>query len=200
MQYGTILIDPPWTFKAYSYKGNGRSAENHYSTLTIEDMMRLNIGSLMAKDCAVFMWVTWPTIPQALALGDAWELHYSTCAFLWAKTNRGVAGRWADPADNTNWFMGMGYWTRSNTEPCLLFTQGSPKRKARNVRQLMIEAVRKHSQKPDGIYGRVEALVDGPYLEIFARQRHVGWDAIGNEIDGQDIRSIIPPLGERISR
>lgn len=77
----------------------------------------------------------------------------------------------------------LGYWTRSNSEVCLLATRGSPKRMAADVRQAIIAPKREHSRKPDGIHERIERLVGGPYLELFARQRRPGWDCWGNETD-----------------
>lgn len=172
-KYGAILIDPPWAFKVYSDRGKGRSAENHYPVMGLDALKVLPVPSIMADDCAVFMWTTWPNLLDALELGKAWGLIYKTCAFTWAKTNRKSPG----------FFMGMGYWTRANTEPCLLFTKGSPKRKSRSVRQLVVEAVRHHSQKPDRIYCDIQSLVDGPYLEVFARQTWPGWACWGNEVE-----------------
>ena len=79
--------------------------------------------------------------------------------------------------------MGTGYYTRANPEMCLLATKGKPlERKSKSVRQLLISKVREHSRKPDEIYDRIEALFDGPYLEVFARTERSGWDAIGNEV------------------
>lgn len=171
-KYGAILVDPPWSFKVYSNKGKDRSAEKHYPVMGLDALKALPVPTIMADDCAVFMWATWPNLLDALELGKAWGLTYKTCAFCWAKTNRKSPG----------FFMGLGYWTRANTEPCLLFTKGSPKRKSRGVRQLVVDAVRRHSQKPDRIYGDIEALVDGDYCELFARQTWPGWDAWGNEV------------------
>ena len=69
-----------------------------------------------------------------------------------------------------------------NAELCLLATTGSPKRLSRGVPQVIAEPIREHSRKPDCVYERIEALVDGPYLELFARQEYPGWDAWGNEV------------------
>jgi len=77
----------------------------------------------------------------------------------------------------------MGYWTRANPEQCLLATRGHPKRIGRDVRRWIDAPRREHSRKPDEIYERIERLVDGPYLEMFARQTRDGWDAWGNETD-----------------
>ena len=191
-RYGAILLDPAWQFKVWNKDtGNGRSAESHYKTMTLDDMKALPLQKLMADDCAVFMWAVMPMLPEALELGKAWGLEYKTCAFAWAKVNKRAENRWSYPADVSNWFMGMGYWTRANVELCLLFTKGKPKRKSASVRQLIVSAIRKHSQKPDDTHQRIEQLVDGAYLELFARERRNGWDVIGNEIDGRDMRDVL---------
>jgi N6-adenosine-specific RNA methylase IME4 len=52
-----------------------------------------------------------------------------------------------------------------------------------DVRQAIIAPRREHSRKPDGIYERIERLVAGPYLELFARQKRPDWDCWGNETD-----------------
>ena len=182
--YGVLYIDPPWKFKVWSRDtGQGRSAESHYPTMSLDELRKLDVEKLMNPDCAVFMWATWPTLPEALLLGEAWGLQFKTCAFLWAKMNKHMNGRFAVTEDNANWFMGMGYWTRSNTEPCLLFTKGFPKRKAKNVRQLIVSPIGKHSEKPIEVYSAIESLVEGAYCELFARQERIGWDRWGNEVE-----------------
>jgi N6-adenosine-specific RNA methylase IME4 len=77
----------------------------------------------------------------------------------------------------------MGYYTRQQTELCLLATRGKPAVRDRGVRQLIIAPRREHSRKPDEQYERIERLVDGPYLEMFARQKWPGWDSWGNEVE-----------------
>ncbi len=107
-KHGAILIDPPWSFQTYSDQGKDRSAERHYPTMTLDDIMALSVPNIMADDCVVFMWSTWPTMPDALALGAAWGLTYKTCAFLWSKTTRKVAYRYSllPIEDNDHWHMG----------------------------------------------------------------------------------------------
>ena len=82
-----------------------------------------------------------------------------------------------------DFFTGMGYWTRANAEQCLLATRGAPKRQGRDVRRLVVSPRLEHSRKPDEIYGRIERLMDGPYLEMFARNSRPGWDTWGNQAD-----------------
>jgi N6-adenosine-specific RNA methylase IME4 len=78
--------------------------------------------------------------------------------------------------------IGCGYWTRANPEQCLLATRGHPSRRSRGVRKLVVAPRREHSRKPDEIYERIEALCDGPYLEMFARHSRPGWAAWGTEV------------------
>ena len=83
--------------------------------------------------------------------------------------------------DHQRFPIGTGYWTRTNPEQCLLFTRGSPKRVSCNVRKLVVAPRREHSRKPDRIYGDVERLVNGPYLELFSRTNRAGWDVWGKD-------------------
>lgn len=139
-------------------------------------MAKMPVAELAAPDCCLFLWIVWPTLPEALGLIESWGFTYKTCGFCWLK---------ADPyrlfALDEDVRMGLGYWTRSNSEVCLLATRGKPKRVDNCVRQGIIEPIREHSRKPDGIHERIERLVAGPYLELFARQSRPGWTVWGNE-------------------
>lgn len=177
-KYGAILIDPPWSFRVWSEDtGNGRSASAHYSTMTPEDIAGLPVADYAADDCALFCWACWPSFPEALSAVAAWGFEFKTMGFVWVK-GEGLPMFPDDIKDE----MGMGYWTRANTEPCILATRGKPKRNDAGVRQVILDRRREHSRKPDEIYSRIERLVDGPYLEMFARQKWPGWDAWGNEV------------------
>jgi N6-adenosine-specific RNA methylase IME4 len=65
----------------------------------------------------------------------------------------------------------------------MLFTRGKPKRQSASVRQLIEAPRREHSRKPDEIHDRIEALVPGPYCELFARAPREGWDVWGNQTE-----------------
>ena len=124
------------------------------------------------------MWATFPQLPEALRLIEAWGFTYKSVAFVWLKKNR--------KADS--WFYGLGFWTRANAEICLLATRGRPKRAARDVKQVILSHVERHSQKPEEARRRIEALMgDVPRIELFARASPPGWDVWGNEV-ASDIR------------
>lgn len=180
--FGCILADPPWHFKAYDKNAGGtphRTEADHYATVTVDEMKKWPVAELAAKDCALAMWVIGSHLDQAIELGRAWGFRYVTDLFVWVKSGK------KDPQSRP---ISMGYWSRKQTETCLLFTKGSPKRLDAGVRQLIegddhliYEPKREHSRKPDDQYSRLERLVNGPYLELFARTHRPGWEAFGNE-------------------
>ena len=186
--FGAILCDPPWQFntwnktqvvQARASKTTYKSASVHYRTVPTEEMAEWAVKDITSPDCCLFMWICWPLLEDSLRLIDAWGFQYKTCAFSWMKANVGQIDLFRDDADA---LMGQGYWTRSNNEVCLLATRGKPKRLHADVRQGIIEPRRQHSRKPECVYGRIERLVAGPYLELFARQSRPGWTSWGNEL------------------
>ncbi len=180
---GVILADCPWHFKRYSEKASeksvGRAPQDHYRTMTQAEMRALPVTDLAAQNCVLFMWTTWPHLPQAMALIKAWKFTYKTCAFDWMKADVSTMDLFGGPTDAD---MKMGYWTRSNSEACLLATRGRPKRLDAGVRMGIIEPSREHSRKPECVHSRIERLVAGPYVELFARTPRPGWQQWGNDL------------------
>ena len=166
-----IYADPPWRYYAKRVQG---AAEHHYPTMSINELCALPVADLAAPDSALFLWATFPQLPEALRLIHAWGFVYKTVAFVWLKQNRKAGG----------WFYGLGFWTRANAEVCLLATRGRPKRQAANVHQFIISPIREHSRKPDEAREKIVALMgDVPRVELFARQSTPGWDVWGNEVE-----------------
>lgn len=180
--FHTILADPPWTFRAWSARGDGRSAIQHYPTMSLLDIQALPVTSMAAPDFVIFLWATDPMLPQALATMAAWGFTYKTVGFHWAKTCR----------RSDRFHTGLGYWTRANPELCLLGTRGHPHRAARDVPRLLVAPVQEHSRKPEAIQDRIERLVPGPYCELFARRQRPGWTCWGNEISDSKSKSESP--------
>ena len=177
-KYGIIYADPPWHYRVYSNKVAGRSAESHYPTMTIEEIQALPVSELADKDCALFMWITFPLLKESLSVLSAWGFKFKTIAFVWIKQNR--------KSDSLFW--GMGYWTRANAEFCVLATKGKPKRMAKNVHQVIVSQIEEHSKKPDEARRRIVRLMgDLPRIELFARQKTAGWDVWGNEVESDII-------------
>lgn len=173
-KYSIIYADPPWQYKVYSKKGAGRSAESHYPTMSIEDIRALPVGELADRDCALFLWITFPMLLDALTVIKAWGFTYKTVAFAWVKQNKKAS----------TLFWGMGYWTRANVELCILATKGRPRRKSAGVHQVVLAPVEEHSKKPDIVRDKIVTLMgDLPRIELFARQSPPGWDVWGNEVD-----------------
>lgn len=172
MQYGAIMADPAWRFAVRSPKGEGRSASQHYATMTIEEIKTIPVADMAAPDCALFLWVIDTMIPDGLEVIKAWGFQFKTVGFNWGKLNRDGSP-----------FMGTGYWTRANPELCFLATRGHPKRLDRGVRRLILAQRREHSRKPDDAYAGVQRLVSGPYLDMFSREKRSGWDQWGSEPD-----------------
>jgi N6-adenosine-specific RNA methylase IME4 len=178
--YGVIYADPPWTFSTYSRKGKGRSAEAYYDCMSLEEIKAVPVKRWAAKNCVLFLWTTDPLLEQALGVIRAWGFTYKTVGFYWAKLKRSAA---RDQYTDESFFSGLGFWTRANPELCLLATRGNPHRRKADVQKLVISPRREHSRKPDEVYERIEALCEGPYLEVFARNTRDGWLNLGSEID-----------------
>ena len=183
--YGAILADPPWKFDFWYGDRQGRarlptSRDLPYEVMKDDDLCQFPIAELAADDCVLFLWTCWPMLERTFPILAAWGFKYKTCAFCWVKANTRQIDMFREDADPR---MGMGYWTRANSEVCLLATRGHPKRQAADVRQAIIEPLREHSRKPDGIHQRIERLVAGPYCELFARQKRPGWTVWGNQTE-----------------
>ena len=169
-KFNILYADPPWKYERNKVQG---SAERHYPTMSIEQLCALDVEKITDENCALFLWSTFPFLPEALRLIKAWGFTYKTTAFVWLKQNR----------KNKDWFFGLGFWTRGNAEICLLATKGKPKRKSAKVSQLIISPIDKHSKKPDIVREKiVELMGDLPRIELFARQTTPGWEVFGNEV------------------
>lgn len=179
---GVIYADPPWQYLTYNGSGTPhRTKEDHYDVVSLEDLKALPVGDLAAKDCVLVMWVIGSHLDQAIELGRAWGFTYKTDVLVWVKVGK------YDPNVRP---ISLGKWSRKQTEYALLFSRGNPTRLDAGVRQLIesddhviYAPKREHSRKPDEAYSRIERLVAGPYVELFARQRRHGWSSWGKETD-----------------
>lgn len=173
-KYKAILADPPWPFDTYSAKGKDRSPDKHYDTMPIGQIAGLPVQQLADQNCILFLWAPGTWIANGVAqwiMQWGWGFTPKTFGFVWTKDKPSGAEH-----------VGCGYWTRDNPEFCLIGTTGRPKRLSAAVRKWIHSPVREHSRKPDEIYGRIEELTEGPYVELFARTTRAGWAQWGNEV------------------
>ena len=175
-KYKIIYADPPWQYKVWSRKGLGRSAESHYRTMNIEDIINLKgfINEISDENCILFIWVTYPCLKEGLKVIEQWGFQYKTCGFTWVKKNK----------KSNSWFWGMGYWTRANSELCLIATKGKIKRISKKVHQIIDTPIEEHSRKPAIVRDKIIELVgDLSRIELFAREKVPGWDVWGDEVE-----------------
>ena len=168
-KYDIIYADPPWQ---YRNMGNIQATANsHYNTMSQEEINNLPVDKLSKDNSILFLWATFPKIQEALDTIKAWGFEYKTVVFVWIKKNK-----------NGGNFFGVGWYTKSNAEICLIATKGKPPKQSNKVSQI-IETIREeHSKKPQQARDKIiEFCGDLPRIELFARQAVEGWDCWGNE-------------------
>jgi len=187
-KYDVIYADPPWDYggKMQYDKSSIKSinvgfeknvfisaANFKYPTLKLKELKELDVNSIAADDCILFMWTTGPQMANSIELGKAWGFEYKTIAFVWDKQVHNP-----------------GRYTLSQTEFVLAFKKGrfpSP-RGARNVRQLLSIHRGEHSEKPEKVIdGITKMFHEQKKIELFARNNYVGWDNWGLEIPNEKI-------------
>lgn len=180
MKYGAILADPPWQYAMRSDKGYDKSPEAHYQTLPLDEIKALPVGQLAGPSCYLFLWSTWPHLPQAFEVMTAWGFTYVT------------GGSWLKRTENWKPAFGTGYVQRSATEPYLIGKIGRPELASKAERNLIIAAEeipdsldayrREHSRKPVEMRAMIERLLPRQYFaELFAREAWQGHDIWGND-------------------
>jgi N6-adenosine-specific RNA methylase IME4 len=177
-KFNIILADPPWTYNDKGHSGQ-RGSEYKYKCMSIYEIQRLRVEEIAAENSVLFLWVTFPMLQEGLDTLKAWGFKYKTAAFVWVKTNKNLL----------SWFMGMGNWTRANAEIVLLGTRGKPERVNASIKQIVEGCRGAHSEKPQEVRHRIEALCgDLPRIELFATSHAEGWVSVGDKVSGKDIR------------
>ena len=167
-KYKIIYADPPWHFND---RVDTRGVECKYTTLETEQIKNLPIHQISDDNCVLFLWVVYPMLQEGLDVIKAWGFNYKTLGFTWVK--KFTTGRY---------FIGMGNWTRSNTESVLIGVKGKPKRIDAGINQIIDSVPQEHSRKPNIVRERIIQLCgDLPRMELFARTKVHGWDVWGND-------------------
>jgi len=168
-KYSIIYADPPWKY----FAGGNKNQSIYYKGMEIEEIKKLPVENLANDNCILFLWVTFPMLKDVFEVIESWGFKYSTCGFNWVKKSK----------TGDKYHFGLGNWTRSNSELCLIATKGKPVRQSASVSQVIDNPVEEHSKKPDCVRDKiVELMGDLPRIELFAREKTKGWDSWGNEI------------------
>jgi N6-adenosine-specific RNA methylase IME4 len=168
-KYRVIYADPPWSYENDLARSIGAtSAADHYPTMSIPELCELSVAELAANEGAVmFVWVTAPLLAECFEVIQAWQFTYKQL-IVWDK----VAHH-------------FGHYVSSRCELLLICTRGSctPDVQDQIDNVVTVEKTRVHSQKPERFREIIDELYPhGPRIELFARQRHEGWDVWGNEV------------------
>jgi N6-adenosine-specific RNA methylase IME4 len=163
-----LVADPPWPFRD-KLPGPARGAVKHYPCLSIAEICAFPIPE-MAADSLLLLWRVSSMVPEAYEVVDAWGFT-ATCEIVWCKLTR-----------NGKRHLGMGRTVRGSHETAIVAHRGRPAIKSRSIRSVFEAELGEHSAKPEAFFGLVEALSDGPYVELFARRARPGWTCIGNEL------------------
>ena len=162
-KYQIIYADPPWQYRHCASKS--RRIENQYNTMSLAKIKSLIIPS--EDNAVLYLWATAPKLQEALETLSAWGFDYRTC-MVWDKE-----------------IIGMGYWFRGQHELLLVGVKGHFSPPAQSLRKTSVLRSRrtKHSKKPDQIRNWIQSWYPNEAkIELFAREKHEGWDAWGNEI------------------
>ena len=168
--YDLVVCDPPWPWAAYSEKGQAKSPEAQYETMSMDAIGLLPVGDLLAPGGVLFLWCTWPLIDEEAQMPKRWGLKVKT------------GGSWAKRTVNGKLRWGPGYLLRSVCESFLIATL--PESGFRGAREInLIDGLaREHSRKPDEAYAMLERILPhARRADIFSRQSRAGWDSFGNE-------------------
>lgn len=190
-KYQIIYADPPWDYGGkmqydkttikdenigFEKKIFLSSATFQYPTLKLSQLKELDVPSIAAEDCILFMWTTGPQMANSIELGEAWGFEYKTVAFVWDKMVHNP-----------------GRYTLSQTEFVLAFKKGKfpQPRGSRNIRQMIQVHRGEHSVKPTKVIDGISKMFpEQSKIELFARNNYFGWDNWGLEIPDNKIEII----------
>jgi N6-adenosine-specific RNA methylase IME4 len=178
-KYPVVLADFPW--KYYGSPTKDQAAGKHYNCLTDEEIFNLPVRDVLLPKSILFVWATGPKLDVAIEAIKRWNLYYRGIAFDWCKTTQDgkpINGQGGRPSLIKH-AGELVLWASSQARgrPLPIKDEGM----ASWVFEPRPDNV--HSRKPEAVQDRIEQLLDGPYLEIFARRRRPGWDAFGDELD-----------------
>jgi N6-adenosine-specific RNA methylase IME4 len=159
--YDVIVIDPPWEYTT-EYNPDTRRISSPYPEMSLQEIKDINIPA--KDDCILWLWTTHKFIWEANEILEYWGFNYKAI-LIWDKEK-----------------MGIGYWLRLQCEFCLLGIKGNPIWDIKNMRDIIREARKEHSRKPESFYKMIDDNFRGSKLDYFGREQRKGWRIYGAEI------------------
>ena len=194
--FATVVADPPWDYSrkisgggtsgyspVHQSRGGNRGAANHYSTLTLEELLQLSVYEVVADKAHLYLWTTGAFIVEAHQLAEAWG--FSPKGVIpWIKVKRDAASHIQKAHGDLHAAvrMGMGLYIRWASEFVVFAVRGKLPTLRKDVNGVVFAERQAHSQKPDELYKLVESASPGPRLELFARVHRPGYEVWGNEV------------------
>jgi len=206
--YDIVYIDPPWQFNARNNTGTsfGGGAMAHYPTMPMKEISNLDFTKIMKPNGLMYCWVTLAKLDQCITAMAKKNLVYVTTGFVWIKTNKkGTLAPTSnklsvfDKNEYRNVFYGVGNYTASNAEICLIFRKGRMVKHKTKVSQVIISPLDVHSKKPQEARDLLNIMYPSPEfdkIEIFARTEATGFDIVGNQSNNIDIRDFLASYTE----
>lgn len=161
-RFGCVYADPAWQ---YGNQATRAATDNHYDTMSVEDICALPVADLAAENAHLHLWTTNAFLFDARRVMEAWGFEYKS-VMVWVKPQMGIGNYW-----------------RVSHEFMLFGIRGRAPFGRHDVMSWQQVDRQKHSCKPDVFRRLVEQVSPGPYLELFARQEMPGWTAWGNEVE-----------------
>lgn len=172
-RFPVLYADPPWRYGNQATRG---ATDNHYVTMSLEDIAAMPIKQIAADDAWLFLWTTHNFLFDSQKVLDGWGFQYKS-QIIWNKR---------DPNGFKPSRMGMGNYARMCHEILIIASRGKPQGfTRRNVRSVIDALPSKHSAKPEIFRQIVESVTEGlsPRLELFGRRTAPGWTVFGNEVE-----------------
>lgn len=196
--FRTIVADPPWPIDRiapqvgprdglidprskknagmeYQRGKTDRIVPVPYPCMSIAEISAMPVKSLASKDAHLYLWTINRHLEAAYSVARAWGFK-PVQVLTWAKKPRGIC---------------LGTFT--STTEFVLFCRRGTLTATRRVDSTWWNWPRrhKHSRKPEEFQDMVESVSPGPYVEMFARRRRLGWSAFGNECNA-DVTLVTP--------
>lgn len=168
-KYKTIVIDPPWEVSTDIKHKSMHSPVRQlpYHTMTDEELLKFPIQSICEEDCNVFLWTINSKLQFSFELLEAWGFKFHTI-LIWDKKDGLNLNGFRRVAE----YVYYGYKGKMEIKP-----------KFKNIPTIFSEHRREHSRKPDIFYKLVREATPEPRIDIFARRRHYGFDAWGDQAE-----------------